>query len=230
MKNILDEKPNHDLSGRLLASVMFVDDNDIKNKVVLDIGCGYGWCELNFIDRDVKKIVGIEVTEKDLETIRKNIKSDKLELHVSSATDLLFSADSFDTVVSWEVIEHIPRGDEKIMFSEVARILKPGGAFYLSTPHRSFFTNILDPAWWFGHRHYSKDHLVKYAQDTSLEVEDVKIKGGWWSLFYILNMYISKWVLMRKPILEPFFSEKEHLEYMSDNGFANMFIKFRKSL
>jgi len=231
MKNILDERPSHDLSGRLLASVQFVDDADLKDRTVLDIGCGYGWCELNFLERGVRKIVGVEVSEKDLDTIRKNISNDRLELRVSSATSLPFEANSFDTIVSWEVIEHIPRGDEKAMISEVARVLKPGGVFYLSTPYRSFFTNILDPAWWLvGHRHYSRECLEKFASIASLKTENVKIKGGWWSLFSLLNMYISKWVLRRRPVMEKFFFEKENAEFMSDQpGFSNIFIKFRKS-
>ena len=117
----------------------------------------------------------------------------------------------------------------KAMFSEVERVLKPGGVFYLSTPHRSFFTNILDPAWWLvGHRHYSQEHMEKFVSNTSLNIDEVETKGGWWSLFFILNMYISKWIFRRKPILEALFSEKEHAEYMGDNGFANIFIKFRK--
>ena len=117
------------------------------------------------------------------------------------------------------------------MFSEVARALKSGGVFYLSTPHRSFFTNILDPAWWLvGHRHYSRERLEKFAIDAGLNIELVEIKGGWWSLVYILNMYISKWVFRRKPIMDKYFLEKEIAEYMSDDGFANIFVKFRKSI
>jgi len=229
MKNILDESPSYNLSGRPLASVMFVDDNDLNNKTVLDIGCGYGWCEINFLSRGVRKIVGIEVSDNDLDTIRKNINSDKLEIHVSSATNLSFEAESFDTVVSWEVIEHIPKGDERKMLNEVARVLKPNGVFYLSTPHSTFFTNTLDPAWWFGHRHYSIGDINRFAEGSSLTVELVKIKGAWWSLFYILNMYISKWGFRRKPIFDELFSYKEDSEYMNDNGFANLFIKLRKS-
>jgi ubiquinone/menaquinone biosynthesis C-methylase UbiE len=229
MKNILDDRPSSDLSGRLLASVRFVDDVDLKDKMVLDIGCGYGWCELNFLERGIRRIVGIEVAEKDLDTIRKSISNDRLELRVSSATSLPFKANSFDTVVSWEVIEHIPSGSEKSMFSEVARVMKPGGVFYLSTPHHSFFTNILDPAWWLaGHRHYSREGLEQLARFSSLNTEAVTIKGGWWSLFFILNMYISKWIFRRKPILETLFTEKTHVEYTDNNGFANIFIKFRK--
>lgn len=230
MKNILDEVPAHNLTGRLLASVKFVDDSDLKGKTALDIGCGYGWCELDFLNRGVTKIIGVEQSEKDLETIQKNINNDRLELKVSSATNLPFEPNSFDTIVSWEVIEHIPKGTEKMMFSEVTRVLRPGGTFYLSTPHRSFFSNALDPAWWLiGHRHYSLKQLAKFANDTSsLRIELVNIKGGWWSLLSILNLYISKWIFRRKPIFETFFSEKENLEYVADNGFANIFIKFRK--
>jgi len=230
MKNILDEKPSHDLSGRLLASMQFVDDVDVADRVMLDIGCGYGWCELNLLERGVRKIIGVEVTEADLDTIRKNISNDKLELRVSSAIDLPFESNSFDTVVSWEVIEHIPRGSEEKMFSEVVRVLKPGGVFYISTPARSFFSNVLDPAWWLaGHRHYSESNLRKFANKMPLVVDAVKTKGGAWSLLFILNMYISKWIFRREPIMEEYFAEKEHAEYMSDDGFANLFVKFRKS-
>jgi len=230
MKNILDDRPSHDLSGRLLASVRFVDDVDLKDKTVLDIGCGYGWCELNFLKRDVRKIVGVEVTEKDLDTIRKSISNDRLELRVSSAISLPFEANSFDTVVSWEVIEHIPRGSEKSMFSKVARVMKPGGAFYLSTPHHSFFTNILDPAWWLvGHRHYSPEQLDKFANDTSLlRTESVQIKGGWWSLFFILNFYISEWLFRRRPAIETISFKRENFEYISNNRLSNIFVKFRQ--
>uniref|UniRef100_UPI0040474931 class I SAM-dependent methyltransferase n=1 Tax=Flavobacterium sp. TaxID=239 RepID=UPI0040474931 len=229
MKNILDEKPSHDLSGRLLASMLFVDDMDVKNKSILDIGCGYGWCELNFLERGAKKIVGVEISATDLDTIKKNISDDRLELRVSNATNLPFESNSFDSVVSWEVIEHIPRGTENIMFSEVSRVLKPGGVFYMSTPRKSFLSNTLDPAWWLaGHRHYSQSSLCKYANQTSLVVEVVKVKGGGWSLLFILNMYISKWLLRRGPIMGQYFAKKEHNEYMCDSGFANIFIKFRK--
>lgn len=229
MKNILDEKPSHNLSGRLLASMRFVDNIDVVNRSILDIGCGYGWCELNFLERGARKIVGVEISEEDLDTIRKNITDSRLDLQVSSATSLHFDSNSFDTVVSWEVIEHIPRGSEEIMFSEVSRVLKPGGVFYMSTPRQSFFSNLLDPAWWLaGHRHYSQNDLCAYANNTSLAVDTVKIRGGAWSLLFILNMYISKWLLRREPIMEKYFSGKEHAEYINDDGFANIFIKFRK--
>ena len=38
MKNIINEKPQTYLSGRLKASVDFVSEEDKKDKVILDIG------------------------------------------------------------------------------------------------------------------------------------------------------------------------------------------------
>lgn len=229
MKNILDEKPSHNLIGRLLASAQFVNDEDVKGKDILNIGCGFGWCELNFLGRGVRQMTGMEISEEDLKTARENIVDEKVKFCVGSAIELPFPDQSFDTVVSWEVIEHIPKNNENRMFDEVARVLRSGGVFYLSTPHASFFSNMLDPAWWLiGHRHYSRRQLTMYAEKNGFDVVDVKIKGRWWMLFSVLNMYISKWILRRDPLFKDMFSQKDHEEYMADDGFGDIFIKMKK--
>jgi len=77
MRNLLNEKPTKTLHGRLLASTNFVEDLDLKNKEVLDIGCGYGWCELNFLKRGASKIVGLEISENDLKTAKENVQNER---------------------------------------------------------------------------------------------------------------------------------------------------------
>jgi ubiquinone/menaquinone biosynthesis C-methylase UbiE len=229
MKNILDEKPDVELTGRLLASVQFVEDSDVQGKDILNIGCGFGWCELNFLNRGVSQMTGIEISEDDLKTAKENVVSNKVRFQIGNAIQLPFPDQSFDTVVSWEVIEHIPKNTENMMFKEVYRVLKPGGAFYLSTPYHTFFSDILDPAWWLvGHRHYSRERLISFATRNVFAVDAVTIKGRWWTLFSILNMYISKWILRRTPLFDSIFSRKEHAEYMEDDGFADIFVKFKK--
>ncbi len=232
MKNIINEKPFGELTGRHLKSVCFVNDADIANKDILDIGCGYGWCEAAFLEKNPRSITGVEISENDLETIRKNIFDPRVSVQVSGATKLPFQDAAFDTVVSWEVIEHISVGTEDRMFSEVSRVLKPGGSFYLSTPHMSFFSNMLDPAWWLsGHRHYSKMRLKQYAQKSGLVVDNIEIKGGWWTVFSIINMYVAKWIFRRQSFWNNHFVQKENEEYNGNGnecGFANIFIHFRK--
>ncbi len=51
---------------------------------------------------------------------------------VCSALGLPFAADAFDTVVSTEVLEHVP--DPLLALREMRRVLKPGGCLILSTP------------------------------------------------------------------------------------------------
>lgn len=229
MKNIIEEKPTDELHGRTLYNTRFVSGEDIRNKKILDIGCGFGWFELNAEKRGVEKIIGIEFEEKSLETAKKYIQSDKIEFKKGSAIELPFANESFDTIVSWEVIEHIPRGTEDKMFKEVGRILKNGGIFYLSTPYNSFLSKIFDPAWWLiGHRHYSKEKLVDLAKENDFEVEKIIINGGLWEILGINNLYIAKWIFRRRPFFEKFINRKQNDEYQAEKGFTNIFIKFRK--
>lgn len=230
MKNILNEQPKTTLDGRLKFSVNFVKDSDIKDKIILDIGCGFGWCEINFIERGCKKIVGIELSDEDLVSAKKYVKDANVRFEVGSAIKLPFPSASFDTVVSWEVLEHIPKSTEVEMFTEIARVLRPGGVFYMSTPHRHLLSNLLDPAWWLiGHRHYTREQLRVYGQNSGLVLETTCIKGRIWSLLSLLNMYISKWLLHRPQLFRDYFLEKDDMEYNSTvSGFANIFAKFRK--
>ncbi len=123
MKSILQEKPKERLSGRLLASADYIDDEDIRNKKVLDIGCCYRWCAINLLKRGARGVVGLETSENDLETVRENVSGDGLDLAVGEAAGLPLKNEVFDTVVSWEVIEHIPKNNEDLMFSEANRVL-----------------------------------------------------------------------------------------------------------
>lgn len=230
MKNIINAKPLTDLHGRVSYNTMFVDDVDIKNKDILDIGCGYGWFELNALKRDGNKIIGLEISEKDLKTARENINNNKIEFNIGSAIALPFGNQGFDTIVSWEVIEHIPKNTENKMFSEVKRVLKNNGVFYLSTPFNNFFSNIFDPAWWLiGHRHYKKNDLINFAASNGFKIEKITLNGGIWEILGINNLYIAKWIFRRAPFFENFFNEKQDEEYKKQQGFTTIFIKFRKT-
>lgn len=231
MKNIIEEKPDTKLIARMKRTFMFMDKEDIKNKDVLDIGCGYGWFEVNALKMNVRHVTGIEITEEDLKTIRRHITSKKFTAKVGSAIDIPFSANSFDTVVAWEVIEHIPRGTEKKFFSEVQRVLKKGGVFYLSTPYSSFLSRYFDPAYWLiGHRHYSKEQLQSYFRKDKMKAEEMKVYGGKWNVLSLINMYTAKWIFRREKFLNNFFANESHKEYMNNKeGIFDIFCKYRKT-
>lgn len=228
MKNILQQNPFMQLSGRIKFTVDdFVKVEDIKNKNVLNVGCGYGWFENWALNQKVKKITGIEISESDLKTA-KQLKNPNAIFKVGSAIKIPFPDNSFDTVVSWEVLEHIPKNTENKMFAEVARVLKKNGVFYLSTPHQNFFYCIFDPAWWLiGHRHYKKEQIENFSKNNHFKMQKFILRGGWWEIVFMLNLYIAKWIFRRQPFLEEMFKSNLNQEY-SKPGFATIFTKFRK--
>jgi len=229
MKNILEEKPTEELHGRTLFNSRFMSDSDIRNRKILDIGCGFGWFELHAIKRGAAYIEGIELTRDDLKTAKRYIGNAGIAFRVGNAMELPYKDSSFDTVVSWEVLEHLPENSEARMFKEVRRVLKERGVFYLSVPNDSFFCKLLDPAWWLiGHRHYSKSTLVSLAENNNFQIEKYALKGGWWEIISIWNLYISKWIFRRKPFLQGLISQKQDDEYEKKEGFTNIFIEYKK--
>jgi len=228
MKNILSEKPPEKLSGRLLASSRFVDDADLAGKDVVDVGCGFGWFEVDALRRGVRSVTGLEMSAGDLETAKTHVTDLRATFSVGSAIEVPLADGSADTIVSWEVIEHIPKGTEDRMFQEARRILRPGGAFYLSTPHATCWSNLFDPAWWLvGHRHYSVGLLREYAGRHGFESETISVRGNLWTLIAVLDMYVAKWIFRRRPFFEDFFLGKTDSEYARP-GFVNIFMKMIK--
>lgn len=228
MRNLIREMPSDVLFGRSLALLKFIKKKDIQNKVVLDLGCGFGWLEYNFSNL-AKKIIAVDVDRKNLKMCKKYIKEKNVNFIFGNALELPIKTNSLDTVIASELIEHLPKKQEKIFFAEINRVLKKDGVLYLTTPFNSFWSTFFDPAWWLiRHRHYSHNNLKMIAKNNGFVEIKYKVGGKWWSLLGLLNMYICKWVFKKEKIFKYFFDKKETEEFVNKNGFMNIFIYFRK--
>lgn len=228
MKNILNEVPQFPLYGRLYSLSKFIDKEDIKNKKILDLGCGFGWFEYYFGNLS-KEIIALEMSEKDLKTARENIKSKNIKFITGSGLEIPIKNNIFDMVLVSEVIEHIPKNTENKFLKEINRVLKKDGVLYLTTPFKSFWSVFFDPAWWLiGHRHYSLNELKIFGKENGFKFNKCFISGGWWSLVGLLDMYIAKWIFGRKKFFNKFIEKKETEEFLKPNGFMNIFVSFKK--
>jgi SAM-dependent methyltransferase len=226
MRNILDQAPSRDLHGIQGHAARLVAVDDLAGRIVLDVGCGFGWFELYALDHGVRRVIGLEPEDRQLETARRHISDERAAFRVGSATGLPIPDESVDTVVCWEVLEHLPQGSEPAAFAEFRRVLRPGGAFYLSTPYASWRARLLDPAWWLiGHRHYRLDQLGRFAHDAGLQSDLIETRGRGWQIVAILNLYVAKWVFRRPPFLDATVTRRWDDELRRPGGYANCFLK-----
>jgi SAM-dependent methyltransferase len=79
---------------------------------------------------------------------------------------------SFDTVVSFQVIEHIQ--NDRLFLQEIQRVLKPGGVALLTTPNRSL--SLTRNPWHV--REYLASELKAIASPVFSEVELKGITGN----------------------------------------------------
>lgn len=100
---------------------------------ILDAGCGYCF-HATRLARSGAKINAIDFSEAALcaarGTLGKAGLTSQVEVQLADLTDLPFDDASFDHVVCWGVLMHIPEMEKAL--GELARVLKPGGTLVLS--------------------------------------------------------------------------------------------------
>ena len=85
--------------------------------------------------------------------------------YVGSAEDIPLADESFDLVISQEVLEHVK--DPGQAMKEMSRILKPGGKLYLQLPFMIGFHPCPNDYWRFTH-----EGIRQLAEDAGLMVVD----------------------------------------------------------
>ena len=231
MKNLLDESPHRDEHGGTLYGAGLVGAANLSGKDVLDIGCGFGWFAVHALGSGAQSATGIEPVEADLSTARGQIHDERATFVAAGGESLPFDDWSFDTVVMWEVLEHVPKHTEPRVFAEVTRVLRPGGRFFLSTPFRSVRACVTDPAWWLiGHRHYSRQRLLDFASEAGLEVEHLDVRGGGWQILHMNNMYVAKWIFRRRPFFEAASLARLDCEWFGRSGYTNAVLTCQKPI
>jgi ubiquinone/menaquinone biosynthesis C-methylase UbiE len=103
----------------------------LKVNNLLVTGCGEAH-EAEFLGQRLGcNVKGIDIVLPDSAKARNK---PGLELIEGSALDLPYEDNSFEAIFSHHVIEHV--GDHEKHLQEAARVLRPGGAFYVGTPNR----------------------------------------------------------------------------------------------
>lgn len=145
-----------DYKKYVLDPLMFKLIGDLKNKVILELGCGNGYLAKKFLQLSPQKIILMDISEHNINYAKQKIHDSKANFIVADATSKWdISSNSIDVIYSNMMLNEVE--DIKTPISESYRVLKTGGTFVFSVTH---------PAW----------DLYTFAQEQA-GVASKKIKG-----------------------------------------------------
>lgn len=132
---------------------------ELRDKNVLDLGCGFGWHCRYAREQHARSVVGVDLSEKMIARARESTNDSAIEYRRLAIEDIDFSAGEFDVVLSSLALHYVERFD--IVCQKVHHCLKPGDAFVLSVEH-PVFTARAAQDWYYGQHgerlHWPVDH------------------------------------------------------------------------
>lgn len=211
---------NNKLSHRTKFCVNLVKKKDILSKKILDIGStNTYWMSKFFSKQGAKSVIAIDP---DITT---ELTRDKLYAFKANVFDKRLNKLKFHTVVFFDVIEHIPRNTELKTLIRINKLLHKNGRLYLSTPNDNLLMNIMDPAWYFGHRHYSMEKLSKIFKKSGYKIIKKGTVGGFFESLRVLSLYVQKHILRRNEISYPLWLwQKSSHEFKRDGIMSNWIV------
>lgn len=114
--------------ARYRFALQFLSEHDS----ILDAGCGVGYGSQMLAGR-TDCVTGVDYSPLAVQHARLHHTARNSVFAQMDCQFLAFADASFDTVVSFEVFEHLPKPEQFI--AECVRVLRPGGKLIISTPN-----------------------------------------------------------------------------------------------
>lgn len=186
---------------------------------VLDIGCGEGTIGEIVYHAQPKIDVGMDLDPDGISRAQKSPKYKKLV--VGDARSMPFSNASFKTVLSNSTFEHIEQTDTTAV-SEVARVLKKKGTFFLTVPSdryetflKKYINNTSEFDWY-------NARVMHYRYRTLQEWTSLLKKNGLvvqTASYYYSQAIIPLWYRLFKIAVKKF-NGRELWSYLRDSKFS----------
>lgn len=218
------ENPEDRITWRTIKSIKLTWD--IKWKKILNIWSLWWWYEDWLLkDNTFERLVWLDLPWKYIDKLKKDyINNPKLSFVEADITEELpFENNTFDIVSMWEVLEHLPKNKELFWLIEIDRVLKKWWKLIISTPFADIRSMVMDPVWYFWHRHYTKNKITYLLKEAWFF--DFKIEVHWWcyELFTMIIFYFFKHLFKSEIPFKDFFEWKRKIEF-ENPGFTNIFV------
>lgn len=162
---------------------------DLNGKDVLDLGCGFGWHCKYAMEQGANSVIGIDISEKMLETARKINALKGIEYIRKPIEEVDYPAEQFDLVLSSLTFHYLDSFEA--ICKNVHKWLKPNGWFVFSVEHPVFtasgtqewaYTDTGEKAHWPVDRYFSQgkreavflgEKMTKYHRTLTTYLNDL---------------------------------------------------------
>ncbi len=153
----------------------------LAGKRVLEIGCGRGVGVEILLSLGVEHVTGFDLDPRMIALAIQRLAKygDRARVFVGDAETIDAPDDSFDAVVDYGVIHHIPYWQQAL--KEIARVLKPGGTFYFEDLLKNLITTWPAPLF-FDHPQATQFYGGEFRSElesTGLRVQKWRQLGEW---------------------------------------------------
>lgn len=160
---------------------------------ILDAGCGTGGVMQMLMRQHPQwRVEGIDANENAVSLCRQR----GLEtVRLGDVADLPYPAESFDAVLSLDVLYHAGVDESKAL-QEMARVLRPGGVWVVNLPAFESLRGSHDAAVC-GVRRYKACHVRDFAENRNLSISMIHYWNAW---LFVPLLLRRRWSRMRPPL------------------------------
>jgi len=148
---------------------------NLRNKNVLDLGCGFGWHCRYAREQQASSVIGVDISEKMLQKAREMTNDPLISYIKMPIEEIHFSNAPFDVVISSLAIHYIESFE--LICKKVYDCLATGGTFVFSVEH-PIFTSRSEQDWYYDDKgntlHWPVDnYATEGVRETTFLTENV---------------------------------------------------------
>lgn len=150
-----------------------------QGAAVLDLGCGAGVPVTRWLADRGFAVTGVDVSARQLDLARSNVPT--ATFIKSDMTDLAFAPYTFDAVVAFHSIIHVPRAEHPALLASIHRWLKPEGIFLATMTVTEYEGRENDWEGWgapMAWSHYDRDANVAMLNESGFEIHHAEPRSG----------------------------------------------------
>ena len=163
-----------------------------QGATVLDLGCGAGVPVTRWLTERGFAVTGVDVSARQLELARKNVP--EATFLKADMAEVTFAPETFDAVVAFHSIIHVPRKHHQELLRNIHRWLEPRGVFLATMTVTDYEGRDEDWEGWgapMAWSHYDRDANVGMLREAGFELHYAEPRTG-------VNKETWLWVLARK--------------------------------